>query len=421
MQLGSFWGMTAPMMLMAFDGQYKELYDFLEVFNTPANRHLLDDVCLEFSALEAVVSSGTYSVADVDGVSSELSPFTVITDGCAEGKDDFFNQRLIAEFCNDFLKCVITADGRGKYYSIPKDLPGFVKGVLSGKSVRLKEVSKILRKALKSLPEETVSSLEQLAAKFHLTMKAPDVCCIGEKQVILSKEAKDIWKYFYDRSEVINTVIKECTGKAVSEDVTFGVAFFDMIKRRPLSLKYKVIEIFDRAKERQTAHLVPKCVKECAEELEKYRKCLCKYVDNPRYGTDDGESFIMVEDFQEILKASGPECEDFFNRLAKTERFDYHDYTKEYFQMLVEIWKKASQLNPDSVLGCSETPSVAEEAGIFGINYFGIELFEDSISCISLTNKSKIKKDDEDLDVIEGILDDVQALIDTLIPVGDLL
>lgn len=98
MQLGGFWGMTAPMMLMAFDGQWEELYKWLGVLNTANNRRILDDTSLEFYALRLAVSSGVYTVSDVDSVSSELSPFTIVTDGCINGKDDFFNQRLLVEF-----------------------------------------------------------------------------------------------------------------------------------------------------------------------------------------------------------------------------------------------------------------------------------------------------------------------------------
>ena len=419
MQLGGFWGMTAPMMLMAFDGQWEELYKWLGVLNTANNRRILDDTSLEFYALRLAVSSGVYTVSDVDSVSSELSPFTIVTDGCINGKDDFFNQRLLVEFCNDFLKCVISADSRGRFYSVPEDLPGFVKGVLAGKSIKLNEIPKVLRRALKTLPEAAASTLGKAASKFHLSIKAPDVCCIGKEQFVLSDGAKKIWKWFYDRSDVIDRVIDICASRAVAEEMTFGVAFFDMVKRKPLSLKYKVIEIFDRAKERQTAHLVPKCISECATELEKYRKCLDKYVDNPRYSAGGEKSLMTFEDYQELSGRAG--CSYFFNGLKKEGRFCYWHYTKEHFQMLVYVWERVSKLEPDKVLGCRNASQVAEETGIFGINYYGIELLEDAISSISLTNKNKIKKDDEDLDVIERILDDVQALLDTLMPVGELL
>lgn len=421
MQLGSFWGMTAPMMVMAFDGQYGKLFSFLDVLNTSVNRCFLDDICLEFQALRAAVGSGVYRTADVDAVSAELSPFTMITDGCVAGKGDFYNQRLLAEFCNNFLACVITADSRGKFYTIPEDLPGFVKSVLAGKSVKLNEIPKILRRAVKTLPEAASSTLDSVAGRYHLTVKAPDVCYRGSEQIILSEEAKSVWEYFYNRADVIETVIDRCSGKAMTEEITFGVSFFDMVKRKPLSLKYKVIEIFDRAKERQTAHLVSKCIGECAAELKKYKECLMKYVDNPRYCSGAEDSSMLPGDFQEVLAGAGGECVAFFNSLAKAGKFKYYEYTREHFQMLVEIWQRVTSLDPDAVLGCKSSSSVAEEVCIFGINYYGVELLEDAIGCISLTNKSKVKKDDEDLDAIEGILDDVQALLDTLIPVGDLL
>ena len=219
MQLGGFWGMTAPMMLMAFDGQWEELYKWLGVLNTANNRRILDDTSLEFYALRLAVSSGVYTVSDVDSVSSELSPFTIVTDGCINGKDDFFNQRLLVEFCNDFLKCVISADSRGRFYSVPEDLPGFVKGVLAGKSIKLNEIPKVLRRALKTLPEAAASTLGKAASKFHLSIKAPDVCCIGKEQFVLSDGAKKIWKWFYDRSDVIDRVIDICASRAVAEEM----------------------------------------------------------------------------------------------------------------------------------------------------------------------------------------------------------
>lgn len=71
------------------------------------------------------------------------------------------------EFCNDFLKCVISADSRGRFYSVPEDLPGFVKGVLAGKSIKLNEIPKVLRRALKTLPEAAASTLGKAASKFN--------------------------------------------------------------------------------------------------------------------------------------------------------------------------------------------------------------------------------------------------------------
>lgn len=414
MRLGSFWGLPAPAILIVFDEDRDFLYKCLSKLDSDSTAGILVDVGKEFSFLKRMVSQCSWSVPEYDRVSEQYSPMKKVVNGRLEGADDFFSMQFRSELVFRCLEEIVKREQRGDYRECSA-LESGVDNLLANESFQLGKLDKIAKGLVKELSCVEQSCIEGVAEKFRLVRKAPDVLWFGGQKVRLQEDEQRVWQWFKDRIDFIDEILKRCHHGRSREETTFGVPFFDMTKRKPSSLQYKVIDIFDCAKDYKTSHLLVKCIEECSVELAKFKQCLKKYV-----LSNDDNSVVMDQDtFINVLAAQSNECIDFFGNMLREGIMKYDDYQVEDVEMLCKIFELVvARSDWDKVIGVQDADKVARRIGVCGLSEHSLPLFSEAVSGISLMHQGKIKKSPEYVQEIQSVVSDVDALLQTLLPVG---
>lgn len=417
MYLGNFWGMPAPMILLAYDGKEKELYETLNALNTDVNSLAFLDIRKEFLILKRTLLNGKYELKVDDDFFGNLSPVTAIQNGILQGGDTEVQSKFRHALGLKVIQVYLKLENRGLYLKFPQDLAGFVEEMAKTLNCNVSRLDREIRGYFKKHTEKLENScLDEVVERFHLKLSAPDYCIVMSEQKELTPEAKQIWMYFHNKMSVIDEVLRICSTSSAGLETVFGEQFFDMLRRKPISLKYKVMEIFDTAKERQTAHLVPRCKKECEKELTTFVNYMSMYIDNARYQSTN-VNIADSADYEGLLSALQLTLLD--SAKLESAGFKYYLYSKDHLDLILTAFSLVCNLNVDEKLGVENAVEHAELAGIFGLNYSGVNLFCDSFDRVRFTHSLKIAKTDDELDALDSVIADIQALLDTLIPIGE--
>lgn len=415
MRLGSFWGLPAPAIVVVFDHDRDFLYKCLDKLNTDCNARIVQDVRKEFLVLRQVAKGCSYELPEYDKVSTQYNEMKVVTKGKIEGANDLFTASLVNEVLFSTIEELVKRSGKGKYYKVDK-LREAVQQTVEEETFAIGKIGKLPSKVLKKLESANRSTLPVLVKQFGLVEAPPVAISFGGEKVRLGEPEKKVWGYYHQRLDFIDEILARCITGRVAEEVTFGVPFFDMTKRKPASLKYKVIEIFDKAKDYRTSHLIGKCKAECAAELDRFKACLKKYV----LEGDEGLDVLSDREFYQVVAQDGMENYRFFEKLAREREMVPSDYQQEDVEMLIEIRKLVlANQNWDEAIGVPNSAEVARRIGICGLSEHSERLFREAIVGTSLVHQGKITKDAEYLEEIQEVVSDVEALLDTLIPVGE--
>lgn len=143
----------------------------------------------------------------------------------------------------------------------------------------LSDLVRLIRKAVKGMDSASHSNIHELSEEFSLKEKTPGSVWHRGKKVELDENMAAVWEYFHERIDCIRECINRCFSKQLKEETVFGLSFFDLIKRKPVSIKYSVMNVFQRVKDRQYVHLLPECKDTCRAEIGKFRKALleCRF------------------------------------------------------------------------------------------------------------------------------------------------
>lgn len=414
MRLGSFWGLPAPAILVVFDEERDFLYKCLSKLDSDSTAEILVDVGKEFSFLKRILSQCGWGIPAYDRVSEQYSPMKKVVNGSIDGADDFFSVQLRSELVFRCLEEMVKREQRGDYRECSA-LESSVNRMLASESFQLGKIDKIAKSLVKGLPCAKQSSLEGIAEKFRLVRKAPDVIWFGGQKVRLQENECRVWQWFSERADFIDKILKQCYQGRSSEETTFGVPFFDMTKRKPSSLQYKVIDIFDCAKDYRTSHLLVKCIEECSVELAKFKQCLKRYV----LSSDSSPITMDQNTFVNTLAEQSNECIDFFGNLLSEGTMKYDDYQLEDVEMLCKIFELITARSEwDNIIGVPGAAEAAKRIGVCGLSEYSLPLFSEAVAGISLMHQGKIKKSPEYVQEIQAVISDIDALLQTLLPVG---
>lgn len=423
MRLGNFWGLTAPMILIIFDDDWDVLHHYFDVLNNEANSILLADVQQEFLFLRNILSTEEYKIPEVEQVIGQMiSAGLDCNCGKVSGKDEVFVETLITEITFKVISKIIKSEKKMEFKKVPDDLRGFVAEYVRSNVIPSRELATVSTKIFKALEPGNVPTVSALAVKFHLQRVVPEYVCYGNERTKMTPDLEKIWQYFAERLGVINQIIEWCTVGDVESERVFNVPFFSLIQWKPSSIQYKILDAFSPVEDRQTADLVKDCKERCAEEIQRYRECFDKYV--VAKNTVQEEDVLSEEQLVSVLSEERGAA-SFFVPLFKAG-VRVSDYQEEDLRMLCDIFARIRGLKKFSkIFGIQmDENSVGEEAvkiGICGLNTYSLELFREAIFGITLVNRGKIEKSPETIAEIEAVIRDVQALLDSIQPVGEVL
>ena len=431
MQIGRFWGFTAPMLMLASPDKMK-LAESFSLLNTGMNRKILQDLKAEFYILGKAENLlyADYSLPD-DSVL--LAGGWVCRNGqfVFEGEGSEL-QQLQAENDLVFILADMIAKGENKGRLV--DVPGSgalrdrlleaVHTGLQGQSFQADGLRAAVRKIYRSLPHGTEPFGTDLARELGALLRIPDSVMSGGQESPVSKEEGRILSYFAGRVQEAKEFCDMVNVGTVRDEQVFGISFFHLVNRKPESLLYMVLNQFDHVKtSRQAASVIRNVIADVDANVKMFRECLDRYVD-VYAGTSSAEGVLSLASFNEVVEGFEPDKQKFFRDLQR-KGFTAGDYLKSDLDMLSWLYDMADGLNQKKMAEAFGVDSVDDAIlegmcrfGICGLNLYQKELFSDAVACIPLTTRDKLHKSREEIEEINGVLGLVDSLLDSLLPIG---
>jgi hypothetical protein len=346
----------------------------------------------------------------------------MVVHGSIDGEPETLVVQLAQEVRNEVLALVVRNSKNGKWKEVSKDLSEKVMSEFSSSEFSIGEISDVVKKIYKGLTDSSVDTMAEWAEAYGMTKCVPDSIMTDEKSIHLSGNQKNALQYFADRQDFIEDCIKHCAERATGGKMVFGISFFDLIMRKPSSITYIVYNLFDSVKDKRNPNVLYAVINECREETEKYKQCMNEFVSSGKV--------VKVKKFTAdkalgILDDCSASVRQFFVTAFDNGTLDLDELTEESFRMLVDLRSKISSVTSEfflKKLGCkgrlSDVAFELKDIGIIGVNDQSLALFDDSLMNFVLEGDSRIAKSDEDVNALKQNLSDIDALLDTLIPIG---
>lgn len=443
MRIGSFWGMPAPMILLAMHGEDEIMHHF-SVLNTIMNKQILHDVCIEFSALSRIEGIAKVRLVKPDflQISDSYADLLRVENGALVRQTpdsgsalnlDTLWQDLMTELAVDLAQKIVDIEARGSGVTLDcasvESLRGIVEEAAAGQDFSLSDTANFVLGIVRNMRADHSSLTPQILEIFEHTFAIADNVRIDGRKVKVSEEAKAVLEWYAQRLDLIKKLCRRNSGAAAENEMVFDLPFFDIIKRRPESLIYMVMGRFECLKERQTDHVIRAVCGDVRASMLRFRECMEKYTLEDDGGTQP--EFFTAASFLEYLDSLPAEDSQLLSDLCSRDAIRPEDYSAKDFEYLLEIHKCVRALDYrhfNEVFGlnctdCQWEELVQELRGLYvcGLNGHSQELFEESVKNISLATDVKIKKSETYFQKIEQIESDVESLISTIRGIGEVL
>ncbi|MEY8333107.1 hypothetical protein AALB53_08385 [Lachnospiraceae bacterium 47-T17] len=433
MRLGGFWGMTAPVLLLAFHdiGEIKSLISSMQ---RTVNTDILDDLKTEFYVLSkvsdfTVVDTGLNDANAIFIRKANTCTFEnghLMVDGAISQQDAEFTgelTRLLAEM-------IIKGEQKGKFVNLDGNddivltLRLCVTRWFKDKSFSLLKTKQMVRALYRSIATaKTCLNSAKIIEAFGFKRVIPDSIMLNGEVVKINASVKAVCSYYVNRLDDIHELLHFITSDPMREEKILDISFFDLIKRKPISFFYIVLSKFEIAKYKPSANLIRNTVDTVWDGVNLYKECINKHV--KVYGESESIDTMTYEFFAELQSAFSKEKRLFFTGIQ------YADFTSEDFAQLSLIYDRVSVLSADYFnhefglhLSKEEWLSVFKEVCdlcVYGLNFHTLALFKSSIDTTTLTFADNVKKDKEYMDSLYKVLDDVESLLSTMRPIGEVL
>lgn len=406
MKLGGFWGMTAPMFVLAFP-QKEDAVPFFNEMRKYSNKEALKGLQKELLFLKKIE---TFKVLKC---SINLEEIETDTWEAGKGLQKFpeYNQILKNAVEQECLVRLYEREQAGR----SKDLSNLKKAIEDGLTTTfpVKDRKKVVSKIVSTLPSGA-SSISNWMHENDIAMDwtvADSAIVNGEKHELTTEE-KSIVGYFIKRLDDVQYWIDNLVYTSVKQETVYGMLLEVFIQRNPKSIRYAVAAEFEQIKDLNDRKvLLDKC-REVREDTLKFKKLYNEYVLTTNGSKAVTDSVMPSAGLRELL----PTGFNFFN-LPDEDR-----------DLLNRIYDRCSMLSQEKIaktLGCSanlnEVGKSMVRLGICGLNGCQLALLQEAIAN-TILSPNKFYVDQEVYDEVNSILDnDVLCMLDSILPVGEVL
>lgn len=434
MQLGSFYGFTAPMLLLSYDA---ELLSITQGFNAALNRVAAMDTKQELVCFERVLSqipvlyqpksAGTlekYSTSAmvqngelVGSYSNEVNAEEIRADIIAALGDQCAVRLLeklqeSEEYNNAFLD---------RTYFL-RNLEELVLSLMKDKTFTLDNINKLTREFIKLFKTDGEhhdnSELQNdIMSYCEVSITIPEELSIDGQHFQLSEDERKLILYFKKHHKELKELETGLHITGWNDDAVFNVSFMDFIARKPTSLYYLVINQFDHLKN-SDIRLFPSVYAYVCSEYGKLKSLIQK-----RLLTEDNT--LEMVDVSEI-ETDNTELDVYLTEVCAELQID--QMAKSDFEKLEKLYYHAANLTIDSINEiCStkftkasfeKTMQTFDDIGLGGLNLVTLSLMQESLKNIIFTDSNKIFKSPNYLEELQKVSNDVEALLGTLQPIG---
>lgn len=402
MKIGTWWGMPAPMMALA---GVNPSFVKKASYNDYTKRCVRAEMLMLIQALQNSEIDGLGPL--LEGVKGKTVQEVVQSDG----------ERMLVLGVVD---AVATRLRRGRKFSLGSNDEAIRKSINEQIQITLNatgntiEFKRFVQQVVKGLASNSGSTnLLQIAHAFNLTLKAPTTVRVENEERTLSEEASLIWNKILGQSELLLAFTGQGELTTNADVLVFGNDATDLLLRKPTSLLYIVLNKFNYVKGKNNATVLQGVINNTQENINKYRNFI-----ETRVKTDD----VLQE---QVLMSSNVFTRDYaespiYFKLSKLVPSDkLSDFTKDQFDDLAKICIFTDRVKAEVQTIWSEKLSAELRSyGIVGVNNLQDVLFKEFLDNQIFSCSNDYTKTAEEIKEITLVMDEIQALLDTLIPIG---
>lgn len=439
MKLGAFWGLTAPMIILLKDLFDKEIYEkYVSILNISGNTIFLADFQKEMKYLLNYVDTFPYSYESVytnDFI--RLNGLSYVN-GILNSTDSDLAYLAEDKIWSDVGIKIVQDLEKGKfiynrsllnYLSGSEDMRRLVHDFCMGSTISLDNTKASVIKILKRFKDKdenaclTKSDIPTFCQYFELQKTIPDSVIFDGNKIVLSDIDKSFLRFLINSRDFIFDCIRAIKITRHKEIPIFDTTFHSFIRRKPTSLYYTVMKKFDYVKTTNAAHLRT-TLNESRNYLAVLKECMSEYL---IVGNEE-KNVLTDNDYQMAINSYDASKALFFSSLRDDKYLYVENLLEEDLEILSKMYDIIATLNCkffSKQLGCSinqrdflELDKKMQAIGVYGLNLFSMNLFKEFIRSVMLITTDKIQKSEEEMEELNRVVSDVQALLDSMISIG---
>lgn len=448
MKLGSFYGITAPMMVFLADlsgmsfirnmiGKMNNSVDNhnllvakeeLEYFKknldkiTPLVRSDFDiDLLKKYDDL-VYWDKGSVSAANADECVMDVKHYFVTEAAKAIVKESNIKKIII-----DIFPEIINEDTVRKFMIQKAD------NFLEEKTFTLGELSKYSRQFnrtfLKHIPLESSKSCydvlkSSLSSAFGIYLDIPEEIIVNNEKIKLDENERKIINYFKEHRNIIDELQICLSFKAAANDAVFSLTFRDIIHRKPERLYYEIINLFNPVKDTKTSLQLIGVRDAAIKQLEIFNKHFRENVTDYRnYNLVKMDIDTAVNIVQGVIGNNTPLDEQIKQGVIEVSELD-----EQTLQLLAQAVIEIDGLNMknlNDVLGINcnynDWNNIITKLctiGLCGVNFYNLKLFYNSLAELTLNLYTKVRLDKNTQERFLFVVEEIRAMLESIRPIG---
>lgn len=422
MKLGAFWGMTAPMLLLAYDN-VEDIVHTIRFTRDATAGDAIEHLHTELHYLKQASKFMTCELTQPEGGwfsdnehSAQIAQGTVVGSSCPIDMAliDVRNELTIR-----VAQKIIDGERKGTFVSTNvksrSDLEDLANSTIANSTFAASAIPRVAGKLYRELKDASGTAISaQLLSEFQSTTKLLDSFLPGLEDVEQRQCIAKIFDFYMDRMNDIDILLHETIAKTKADAKVFDMELSDLLRRKPNFLNFVTIRWF-------------------------------KYLSASNTGSGSNQGPVLlsaVEDFSnnltkfvEMLDSSVVSTESRYTekRAFDTRNFavssiikNVDDFDENDLIALDEIYTRVMHL---SISEMAEKFGVDEEVlsvcmrkacdvGICGLNSRTAVLFTESVNNVILSDPFVCSKSHEYLQELQIAIDNATAVVNNIKPIG---
>lgn len=415
MRLGTFWGLTAPMLVIAYDDVDEAIQAINFTRETIAD-NIIGNLHTELYFLKQAADLLQVRIKTPEGgFFSEYEPTAQFYNGQVINASCQVDVAII-DFTNELTikiaQKILDGEKANKFvkidFPVRSNLEKIVREQITTSDIACSDADRIAGKIYRSLKSaEGVSVESQILNDFSCEMKLPETFMRNGHVVKLTEPLKKIFYYFYNRRDDIERLFSETYAAKVEDTSVFGMPISDFMMRKPNFLEYITVQWFQYAVQRNNVSTLL----DIMQDYEKNLDILEDAINNASVYDDMSNN----SEFADVSKYD-----------VSTSLMNPEQYTPEELTQMDLIFHKVNSLTPEviaSKIGITESEFGSSfrdacDIGICGLNSYSTALFDRSVNSVVITDKSTCTRSAEYLDSARTSVENARALLRNIKPLG---
>lgn len=412
MRLASFFGLTAPMLILA-DFAENQIVNYVQLLNTTADRELLEFSSIELEYLYRAINNIPYDYENnEDVINTEKKLIINVAHKLIRRKESV---KLDKMGCVDDIRNEILAQVRS-YMSGGK----FDSSRLSAASVAI--ANTMIDKSIVNNENKIEEFVKNIELAFNLKRIYNTNIPGRDGLVVFSSDEFNVVDFFIKRIETIKKYKEIFNVQRKNGGIFFDIPLTELLRSSDMRLKMIVANRLQALKNETSKHKFCNVINSTREDIINFEKELNKVVPD-----SDKSRFVGLskEEFDEI-QIKNEDCTELFSFLQKENKVSSLDTNT--LETLICVYKRLISL--DCAALNNKMDIDFEEGqyddlihklnciGICGINLYSKDLFLDMLKSSVLYQYDQLILEDECLQRLFKNLEEIKALFDSILPIG---